>query len=123
MTLVITLDGTIINEGPWDYRIRTERVVGNPYPGEDLPPDDWDFEISFKDFIDNPLPEGAVEEDVETVRTAKDRLVFATDWYNLREDAYPAIADQLDAFWKGGTEAEAMVAAVTAIKVRYPKPD
>ena len=34
---------------------------------------------------------------------------------------YPSIGDQLDALWKGGAEAEAMLAKVQAVKNKYPK--
>jgi hypothetical protein len=38
-----------------------------------------------------------------------------------RQAEYPAIGDQLDALWKGGAEAEAMLAKVQAVKQKYPK--
>jgi hypothetical protein len=34
---------------------------------------------------------------------------------------YPAIGDQLDALWKGGDDAAAMLALVQAVKAKYPK--
>jgi len=34
---------------------------------------------------------------------------------------YPAIGDQLDALWKGGEAAAAMLAQVQAVKAKYPK--
>jgi hypothetical protein len=34
---------------------------------------------------------------------------------------YPSIGDQLDALWKGGAAAEAMLAQVMAVKAKYPK--
>lgn len=39
----------------------------------------------------------------------------------LRAYEYPAIADQLDAFWKGGNALEEMRAKVLAVKEKYPK--
>lgn len=36
---------------------------------------------------------------------------------------YPAISDQLDALWKGGDDAEEMLAKVQAVKAKYPKPE
>jgi len=39
----------------------------------------------------------------------------------LRAKNYPAIGDQLDALWKGGTALEEMRAAILAIKEKYPK--
>lgn len=38
-----------------------------------------------------------------------------------RAAEYPSIGDQLDALWKGGAEAEAMLAKVQAVKQKYPK--
>ena len=38
-----------------------------------------------------------------------------------RASEYPSIGDQLDALWKGGAEAEAMLAKVQAVKNKYPK--
>lgn len=43
------------------------------------------------------------------------------DYKELRRDAYPPIADQLDAFWKGGVEAEAMRLKILEVKERFPK--
>lgn len=36
---------------------------------------------------------------------------------------YPPIGDQLDALWKGGEDAEEMLAKVQAVKAKYPKPE
>ena len=38
-----------------------------------------------------------------------------------RAAEYPPIGDQLDALWKGGEEAAAMLAKVQAVKAKYPK--
>jgi hypothetical protein len=38
-----------------------------------------------------------------------------------RAAEYPAIGDQLDALWKGGDAAAEMLAAVQAVKAKYPK--
>jgi len=38
-----------------------------------------------------------------------------------RASEYPPIGDQLDALWKGGDEAAAMLAKVQAVKAKYPK--
>ena len=44
------------------------------------------------------------------------------DAYKIaRAREYPPIGDQLDALWKGGAEAEAMLAKVQAVKQKYPK--
>ena len=39
-----------------------------------------------------------------------------------RREAYPSIADQLDAIWKGGADMEAMRQRILAIKRQIPKP-
>jgi hypothetical protein len=36
---------------------------------------------------------------------------------------YPSIGDQLDALWKGGDAAVAMLAKVQEVKAKYPKPE
>lgn len=41
----------------------------------------------------------------------------------LRQREYPTIGDQLDALWKGGEAAAAMLAQVQAVKAKYPKPE
>lgn len=44
------------------------------------------------------------------------------DAYKYKRAAeYPPIGDQLDALWKGGAEAEAMLAKVQAVKQKFPK--
>ena len=44
------------------------------------------------------------------------------DAYKTKQASeYPPIGDQLDALWKGGAEAEAMLAKVQAVKAKYPK--
>jgi len=40
-----------------------------------------------------------------------------------RAAEYPAIGDQLDALWKGGEAAQAMLEQVQAVKAKYPKPE
>lgn len=46
----------------------------------------------------------------------------ATAYIAKRTAEYPPIGDQLDALWKGGEAAAEMLAAVQAIKLKYPKP-
>ena len=43
------------------------------------------------------------------------------DYYVLRAREYPAMSEQLDAFWKGGAVADAMKEKIAAIKTKYPK--
>lgn len=45
-----------------------------------------------------------------------------TQYQQYRAKDYPPIGDQLDALWKGGDAATAMLAQVQAVKLKYPKP-
>lgn len=48
-------------------------------------------------------------------------LRIAQDVLAMRAKAYPPLADQLDAMWKGGAEADAMRERVRAVKAKLPK--
>ena len=53
-----------------------------------------------------------------------DMLLYRSKEYERqRVSEYPPIGDQLDALWKGGDAAEAMLAKVQAVKTKYPKPE
>ena len=52
---------------------------------------------------------------------AAEALVSADAYKEQRATEYPAIGDQLDALWKGGDDAAAMLALVQAVKAKYPK--
>lgn len=52
---------------------------------------------------------------------AVEAYVKAHEYIAKRAAEYPSIGDQLDALWKGGAEAEAMLAKVQAVKQKYPK--
>jgi hypothetical protein len=43
------------------------------------------------------------------------------DYYAKRRSEYPSLADQLDAMWKSGEAATAMVSKIQEIKAKYPK--
>ena len=43
------------------------------------------------------------------------------DYRDLRKEAYPPIAEQLDALWKGGEALDEMRQRVLEVKERYPK--
>ena len=58
-----------------------------------------------------------VEIDLAAVNAWQDPNAYKA----LRAAEYPSIGDQLDALWKGGAEAEAMLAKVQAVKQKYPK--
>lgn len=53
---------------------------------------------------------------------AKTKASFEQKTYaEKRQMEYPFIGDQLDALWKGGAEAEAMLEQIKAVKAKYPK--
>ena len=60
---------------------------------------------------------------IETVAIDKSEIVRADnpDYYASRRAADPALADQLDAMWKGADAMTAMAAKVAAVKAKYPK--
>lgn len=60
----------------------------------------------------------------ETVAIDKSEIVRADnpDYYANRRAEYPALADQLDAMWKGADAMTAMAAKIAAVKAKYPKP-
>ena len=43
------------------------------------------------------------------------------DYRELRREEYPAIAEQLDALWKGGQAAEEMRQRILEVKEKFPK--
>ena len=61
---------------------------------------------------------------IETVAIDKSEIVRADnpDYYASRRAEYPALADQLDAMWKGSDAMTAMAAKIAAVKAKYPKP-
>lgn len=103
MSKVYTLNGEIINVGDWDYLITL---------------DEDDNEV-----INNPIPDGAIEEDIEFIRDAKGRVRRPDDYYYLRKAEYPSIGDQLDALFAAGLFPEDMAAKLQSIKDKYPKPE
>lgn len=50
-------------------------------------------------------------------------LVASKAYIDNRRAEYPSIGDQLDALWKGGDDAAAMLEQVMAVKSKYPKPE
>jgi len=69
---------------------------------------------------------GDVAYDAEGNEVAYDKAavqayVDAHAYIAKRASEYPPIGDQLDALWKGGAEAEAMLAKVQAVKQKFPK--
>lgn len=67
------------------------------------------------------LVEITIEEAHELGKIAFERQQANMSYSEKRQMEYPRIADQLDALWKGGAEAEAMKAKIQAVKAKYPK--
>ena len=59
----------------------------------------------------------------EAEKAAREAKFAATQYQRQRAAEYPPIGDQLDALWKGGDAAAAMLAQVQAVKAKYPKPE
>lgn len=62
------------------------------------------------------------ENQLRDAQTAKEVADAAVAYKAKRAAEYPTIGDQLDALWKGGDAATAMLAQVQAVKAKYPKP-
>ena len=57
----------------------------------------------------------------QAIKDAKNIELAKTQYQRDRAKEYPPIGDQLDALWKGGDAATAMLAQVQAVKAKYPK--
>jgi hypothetical protein len=72
-----------------------------------------------------PVPFTAEEEAefdaMEAAHAAEQAELARTKYQRDRAAEYPSIGDQLDALWKGGDAATAMLAQVQAVKAKYPK--
>lgn len=72
-----------------------------------------------------PVPFTAEEEaawDAQEAQAAQEyQASLRAAYRDKRKAEYPAIGDQLDALWKGGDAATAMLAQVQAVKAKYPK--
>ena len=64
----------------------------------------------------------AALEATDAMHAATAAKLAATQYQRQRAAEYPPIGDQLDALWKGGEAAAAMLAQVQAVKTKYPKP-
>lgn len=58
---------------------------------------------------------------LEAAHVAEQAALARTKYQRDRAAEYPPIGDQLDALWKGGDAATAMLAQVQAVKNKYPK--
>lgn len=73
-----------------------------------------------------PKTREIIEDDtnqVITIPITREEIVKPTypDYYVLRAREYPAIVEQLDAVWKGGSSEESMRNKIAEIKAKYPK--
>jgi len=69
--------------------------------------------------IEDPITGGTTTVDIDKSEIVRPDI---PDYYAKRRAEYPSIGDQLDAFWKGGDEAAAMLLKIQAVKDKYPKP-
>jgi hypothetical protein len=71
-----------------------------------------------------PLTEAelAVFAQEKAIQDAQNVELAKTQYQRDRAKEYPPIGDQLDALWKGGDAATAMLAQVQAVKAQYLKP-
>ena len=73
-------------------------------------------------FIGDKTPITQVEADaIAVAKMAAMGFPVPPAYVTQREMEYPPIGDQLDAMWKGGTEAAVMRAKIEAVKAKYPK--
>lgn len=67
------------------------------------------------------LPQCTPITDAEADAIRAQQAQAAMTYADKRRAEYPSIGDQLDALWKGGDAAAEMLAAVQAVKAKYPK--
>jgi hypothetical protein len=67
--------------------------------------------------------EGMMPGETITIDIQREEIVCPTypDYYVKRAMEYPTPANQLDAYWKGGVDRDAMQAKIDEIKAKYPK--
>ena len=147
-TVIRNAQGKIRNIGPWDYQWepveKLKQVQVSDEKGRLLflhPIGAGEFEprpeISDKPFLvemmvpvmddegkpvmraANPMPDDHYEDEAELQEGADGELY--ENYQALRRVAYPSIADQLDAIWKGGADMEAMRTTIMGIKDKYKK--
>ena len=78
-----------------------------------------DHLIGDKVLVTQAQADAIVESNFAPVR---EQLLSTMTYAEKRYLEYPPVTDQLDAFWKGGAEAEAMRSRIQEIKNKYPKP-
>jgi hypothetical protein len=92
---VIIVDGKLENIGEWDYLQYEEEIINNPFPGPMDAPDGWDYKITYETKIANPLPEGAVVDELEVFydRLGTARLVDSAADFELESRLIAAKAE------------------------------
>ena len=68
------------------------------------------------------LPANCVSITQKEANAIIESKVIPPTYQEQRSAAYPSLADQLDAMWKGAEAAAAMREAIHAVKAEFPKP-
>lgn len=96
------------------------KAISNLRPTASFSVADEDYSKIVWNSSDVDMPsEAEVNAEVARLQAAYDTQAYARN----RAKEYPPIGDQLDALWKGGEAAAAMLAQVQAVKAKYPKPE
>ena len=120
-------NGELIAVGEWDESPRevktqvgehSELVGYDQETGKEIFKNVPDFETTI--VKDTPLTDDITVEEREVIQN-KNGIFLASDYQHLRVSEYPKLSDQIDALWKGGTDADEMKARVLAVKDKYPK--
>ncbi len=72
------------------------------------------------DTWNSQLPKPTPDE-LNNIQTTLDNEALKNQYKTDRKAEYPSIGDQLDALWKGGTDATTMKTIIDNIKLKYPK--
>lgn len=75
MTKCITLNGQVINVGPWDFKEEKQTEMKFEADKDGV----FDFREREVPVVTNPMPEGALEEDIVLAWTADGRIVRGDD--------------------------------------------
>jgi hypothetical protein len=96
------------------------KAINNLFSGKWETCSDSIESIQWKEgFVLNDQVIQEISSEVERLQAEYDAIKYQRD----RAPEYPPIGDQLDALWKGGEDAQEMLAKVQAVKAKYPKPE
>lgn len=122
----VVLNGEIINIGPWDYRVEPVEVEPAEYDKDG----NLVKEAVYENIARNPLPEGAVEVEMEVCQADDGSWVPTDDYAALRRASYPpySVWDVLDEVLKHitpepGSKLEQIQTERLSVKAQYPKPE